>query len=238
MSDAGHGLRSESSQGPSDDSGSSEGQRSARREMRSILRSYFTPLSPFAGWRGIKTELVEVAREPFWGQLLLAGWIIGSFLLVVPYVVMFVVSLLRRVLPTSVVFHPVALIAVFAVVPLAVSIVLPLLVVNWLHREGAKEDVRDLQGWLPKEAYWYEGGDGSSLDQAVVLRGNLRGRRAFVAATLWLVARHGDFEVGWDLVNRRPLAEGKRQIEEWVIRLANGEEKRIYFDVTASTGED
>ncbi len=255
MSDRGGSPRSQMDLDPTDESGYPGQQRSAHHRIPYILWFFFGAFSPFqkrtaqatteggleqAGdwqWIGIKRSMMEVYRNPLARGLGLAGWIIGSFLFVVPYAVVFVLTLLGQFLPSSIVFNVFVLIAVFSVVALFISVALPLLVVNWVDREVVKEDVRNLEESLAGAGYGYEGGDGTSSDRAVVLRGDLRGRKHIVLAGMWLEARHGVPNVGWTLVNRRPLTEGHRRIEEWVIELAGGKQKTIYFELGGPADE-
>jgi hypothetical protein len=255
MSDMGGSPRFQMDRGLTDESGYPGQQRATHRRLPYIVWFFFGAFSPFqkrtaqpaaegglgqAGdwqWIGIKRSMMAVYRNPLARGLGLAGWIIGSFLFVVPYAVMFVLTLLGQFLPSSIVFNVFVLIAVISLVALFVSVALPLLVVNWVDREVVKEDVRNLEESLAGAGYGYEGGDGSSLDQAVVLRGDLRGRKHIDLAGMWLQARHGDPNVGWALVNRRPLTEGHRRIEEWVVELAGGKEKTIYFELGGPADE-
>jgi hypothetical protein len=255
VSDTGRSPRSQMDRGPTDESGYPGQQRPAHHRLPYIVWFFFGAFSPFqkrtaqatteggleqAGdwqWIGVKGSMMAMYRSPVALEFGLAGWIIGSFLLVVPFAVTFVLNLLGQFLPSSIVFNVFVLIAVFSLVALFVSVALPLLVVNWVGREVVKEDVRNLEESLAGAGYGYEGGDGSSLDQAVVLRGDLRGRKNIGLAGMWLQARHGDPNVGWALVNRRPLTEGHRRIEEWVIELAGGKQKTIYFELGGPADE-
>jgi hypothetical protein len=255
MSDMGGSPRFQMDRGLTDESGYPGQQRATHRRLPYIVWFFFGAFSPFQkrtaqaategdleqaeGWQwiGIKRSMMAVYRNPLARGLALAGWIIGSFLFVVPYAVTFVLTLLGQFLPSSIVFNVFVLIAVISLVALFISVALPLLVVNWVDREVVKEDVRNLEESLAGAGYGYEGGDGSSLDQAVVLRGDLRGRKHIDLAGMWLQARHGDPNVGWALVNRRPLTEGHRRIEEWVVELAGGKEKTIYFELGGPADE-
>jgi hypothetical protein len=250
MSDKGSSSPSRNDQGLRDDSGSSHAQRSARRGIPYIVWFLFGSFSPFQRqttpgatesgfeeeevwhWTGIKAQLVALARDPLARELTLAAWMIGSFLFVVPFALVVVSHLVAPFLPAEMSPNASLLVLVAEVVcvALGISVVAPLVVVNWLDREGAKEDLRDVEAWLPRKEYRYEGGDGSSLDRAVVLRGDLRGRRALALATQWVAARYGVYDTDWTLASRKSLTEGERKSEEWVIRLANGEERRIYFE--------
>jgi len=245
MSDTGGSSESQDDQGLRDDSGSFEAEPSARRGIRSILRSYFAPLSPFERSNdGPTTEgRFERAAAWDWGdtkalllacrrQFLFVGWIIGSFLFMVYIARPLVLSLLGRLYPGQLESTVAVDLAVGVCVPFIVSFVLPLVVGSRLVR--AKER-RGYEIWLPAKECEFEQGDGSSPDQPIVLFGNPLGRR--VGAELNVTERYGENEVDWTLVKCRPLVQDRREIEEWVIRLASGEEKRIYFEPKDAPGE-
>jgi hypothetical protein len=157
MSDLGQSPGPRTDHGPMDDSGFSLRQPAVGRRIPYIVWFFFAPFSPFekraAGdtteggleqeevwhWTGIKAQLLAVLQEPLVVVPAVAGWIIGSFLLVVPVVVVLVLNLLGRFLPTWFSANEFVLVAVFVFVPLGVSVVLPLVVLNWVLRQGLKD---------------------------------------------------------------------------------------------------
>jgi hypothetical protein len=238
MSDTGGTQESQDDQGLRDDSGSFEAEPSARRGIRSILRSYFAPLSPFEKPKdGTMTEGgFEKAPAWDWGdtkalllacrrQFLFVGWIIGSFLFMVYIARPLVLSLLARYYPGQLESTVPVDLAVVVCVPFIVSVVLPLVVGSLLVRA---EKMRGYEILLSKDGYQWKEGDGSSPAQPIALVGNRLGRIAL--AELWVEDIYGDYETDWTLIKTRPVGQGGGKIEEWVIRLADGEEKRIYFE--------
>jgi len=257
MSDTGGSPRPQMDQGPTDESGYRGPQRPARHRLPYVVWFLFGSFSPFQRqttpgatesgfeeeevwhWTGIKAQLVALARHRMARELTLAAWMIGSFLFVVPFALVVVSHLVAPFLPAEMSPNASLLVLVAEVVcvALGISVVAPLVVVNWLDREGAKEGLRDLEAWLPRKEYRYDGGDGSSLDRAVVLRGDLRGRRALALATQWVAARYGVYDTDWTLATRKSLTEGHRRIEEWVIELPGGKQKTIYFELGGPADE-
>jgi hypothetical protein len=91
-----------------------------------------------------------------------------------------------------------------------------------------------------KEKLWasrvrYEGGDGLTPEQPIVIRGALHPLVAR-AGELWLLmGACGRGSVDWEILHLDHFTLGRRHIDEYVIRLSSCEEERtIYFDVTES----
>ncbi|HYU52328.1 MAG TPA: hypothetical protein VEK37_05260 [Gemmatimonadaceae bacterium] len=84
---------------------------------------------------------------------------------------------------------------------------------------------------------WYEGGDGSTPDGAIVVRGagsDLEG----VAATFgWMHEHLGAKDEGWRLVTHSTGYDEVRKIDTFVVILRDGRQKRFYFDVSESFGK-
>jgi hypothetical protein len=81
---------------------------------------------------------------------------------------------------------------------------------------------------------WYEGGDGSTLNDAIVVRGagsDLEG----VAATFgWMHERLGAKDEEWRLISHSTGGDGVRKIDTFDVMLRGGERKVVYFDVSES----
>ena len=81
---------------------------------------------------------------------------------------------------------------------------------------------------------WYEGGDGSTIDDAIIVRGagsDLEG----VAATFgWMHEHLGAKDDSWQLISHSSGGRGARQIDTFNIVLRGGTAKLVYFDVTES----
>lgn len=84
----------------------------------------------------------------------------------------------------------------------------------------------------------YEGGDGSTPDDAIIVRGagsDLEG----VAATFgWMHEHLGAKDEGWRLLTHSTGSHGERQIDTFDVVVREGGRRRIYFDVSESFGKD
>lgn len=83
----------------------------------------------------------------------------------------------------------------------------------------------------------YEGGDGSSVEAAVVVRG-ARGPDEGVAAEYAYIERiHGAIGRGWFWETQSLVQAGGRGYDQIVIRLADGTLRSLYFDVSESAAK-
>ena len=84
---------------------------------------------------------------------------------------------------------------------------------------------------------WYEGGDGSTPEDAIVVRGagsDLEG----VAATFgWMHEHLGAKDEGWRLITHSSGFSGVRKIDTFNVVLRGGVPKLVYFDVSESFGK-
>ncbi len=76
------------------------------------------------------------------------------------------------------------------------------------------------------------GGPGDSLQTAIVIRKTPRGLSAAGAEHLLLVQRYGGKGDGWRLKSGDFLLESGRTYDVYTVTIADGRERRIYFDVT------
>ena len=85
--------------------------------------------------------------------------------------------------------------------------------------------------------YLYGGGDGSSLDQAVVI--NTLSSAVGIPADYGYLARvYGQQNVAWSVVRQVLLLHGNVRYDRLHIRLSNGEERSIYFDISQFYGQE
>jgi hypothetical protein len=84
---------------------------------------------------------------------------------------------------------------------------------------------------------WYEGGDGSTLDGAIVVRGAGSDLEGTAATFGWMHENLGAKDEGWRLVTHATGSDGDRKIDTFNVVLRDGGPRRIYFDVSESFGK-
>lgn len=83
----------------------------------------------------------------------------------------------------------------------------------------------------------FEGGDGASIQQAVIIRGAGHDLVGTIAEFRWLAWEFGKEDVDWGLETHSHGTFENRQIDTVVIRLSSGAVKTVYFDITDSFGK-
>jgi hypothetical protein len=83
----------------------------------------------------------------------------------------------------------------------------------------------------------YEGGNGDSLENAVVVRGARFDLAGTIAVFAWLTATYGQLNVDWRLKLQSHGRFGNREIDTLVLDIKNRGEKTVFFDVTDSFGK-
>jgi hypothetical protein len=83
----------------------------------------------------------------------------------------------------------------------------------------------------------FEGGDGSSWDNAVVVRGAALEFEGIAATFAWIEHQFGPKNVGWKLVSHSSGGDEHRKIDTFDIAVADGSKCRVFFDVTESFGK-
>src|SRR5262245_52928690 len=76
------------------------------------------------------------------------------------------------------------------------------------------------------------GGPGDSMHSAIVIRKTHRGLSAAGAEHLLLVQRYGRRAEGWNMKSCDLVQDAGRTFDVYVISLADGAERRLYFDIT------
>jgi hypothetical protein len=84
---------------------------------------------------------------------------------------------------------------------------------------------------------WFEGGDGSSWDQAVVVRGAVWEMEGIAATFDWMEWHLGHKDQDWTLVTHSSGGDGRRKIDTFHVRLTDGSRRTVFFDVTESFGK-
>jgi hypothetical protein len=87
-------------------------------------------------------------------------------------------------------------------------------------------------------AVWYEGGDGSTREGAIVVRGAASDLEGVAATFGWMHEHLGAKDEGWRLVTHSTgSSDGIHQIDTFDVIIRYGGPRRIYFDVSESFGK-
>jgi hypothetical protein len=89
---------------------------------------------------------------------------------------------------------------------------------------------------LADASVWYEGGDGLSPLDPVIVRGANYDMEGTWAEFAWLIQRYGQKDVDWRLVSHSTGSLGDRHIDTIVLQRPHDQELTHYFDVTESFG--
>jgi hypothetical protein len=82
---------------------------------------------------------------------------------------------------------------------------------------------------------WYEGGEGATVDEAIVVRGATSDLEGTAAVFGWILTHVGTRD-DWSLTSQMSGEVGERHIDTIDIVLSDGTPRRLYFDVTESFG--
>ena len=83
----------------------------------------------------------------------------------------------------------------------------------------------------------YSNGTGASLEDPIVITGAGHDMVGTMAIFSWLVQRHGEMNVEWQMLGKSGHHDGQRDIDIYTIQLRSGEERTYYFDITESYGK-
>src|SRR5262245_19560383 len=83
----------------------------------------------------------------------------------------------------------------------------------------------------------YSGGDGETMEEAVIIQGANNDLVGTLAEFQWLAEEFGQKDVDWRLETHSHGRMNEKEIDTIVLRLASGTRKTIYFDVTESFGK-
>jgi hypothetical protein len=95
-----------------------------------------------------------------------------------------------------------------------------------------RDRVADLSRALQDFGVSYEGGDGSSRPDAIVIRGAVYKPLALSALFGWLNARYGRKNRDWRMVGFSTDSGVDRTIDSVTIEFPNGTQKLLFFDVS------
>jgi hypothetical protein len=105
---------------------------------------------------------------------------------------------------------------------------------------GIRNAIKRLQQRLqktPSDGIWCEGGDGESVEEAIIIRGANHDMLGTWAEFMWLQWKFGEKGRDWNLIFHSTGARGDRQIDTVRIELPGGEQRDFFFDITESFGE-
>ena len=83
----------------------------------------------------------------------------------------------------------------------------------------------------------YEGGDGSTRESAIIVRGAVSELEGIAATFGWMHEHLGAKDEEWRLVTHASGIDGDRKIDTFHVVLRRGETRHIYFDVSESFGK-
>lgn len=83
----------------------------------------------------------------------------------------------------------------------------------------------------------FEGGPGDVIERAVIIQGAPDEALGVAAEYRYLAREFGRPGVDWDLVGQGLLERGRRRYDEMHIKLADGTERTIFFDITQFFGK-
>jgi hypothetical protein len=87
------------------------------------------------------------------------------------------------------------------------------------------------------QALAYEGGNGDSIEGAIIIRGAKSDLMGTWAEFHWLTERFGQKGSEWHLISHSHGQMRGKDIDTMVIQLSAGAQKTIYFDITESFGK-
>jgi hypothetical protein len=83
----------------------------------------------------------------------------------------------------------------------------------------------------------FEGGPGDTIERAVIIRGAPNEALGVQAEYVYLAREFGRPRVDWELVGQGLTEHGDRAYDEMHIKLADGTERTIFFDITQFFGK-
>src|SRR5262249_37891589 len=88
-----------------------------------------------------------------------------------------------------------------------------------------------------KQHIFFEGGTGSTVEDAIVIRGAHFDLEGTYAEFAWLAESCGRKGVDWELISHSHGKHGGRDIDTFEIKLADATPLTVYFDCTESFGK-
>jgi len=94
---------------------------------------------------------------------------------------------------------------------------------------------RAVRSALPDGGIWFDGGDGSSLADGIVVRGLEPDHTREGIEIWWLQIWMGEQGSDWELIERTEVSDQDRMFDVVTIELAGGDQQQVVFDVTGGT---
>jgi hypothetical protein len=107
--------------------------------------------------------------------------------------------------------------------------------VNWLR--SLRRSSREALSGANSEDIVFEGGNGDSLEAAVVVRGARYDLMGTWAEITWLTQRYGKKDSDWKLLLHSHCTHEGREIDTFELLLADGRPLTVFFDCTDSFGK-
>lgn len=83
----------------------------------------------------------------------------------------------------------------------------------------------------------FEGGSGDTIERAVIIRGVSNHVLGVESEYLFLTQKFGQRGIDWNLERQTLLTPGNRAYDEMSIKLSDGTERTIIFDITEFFGK-
>jgi len=95
----------------------------------------------------------------------------------------------------------------------------------------------DLKNTFEKGKITFEGGNGDSIDNAVVVKGAQFDLAGTTAEFAWVTKMYGRKDRDWYLLSHSHGRYGDREIDTIVIDIKNSAQQTIFFDISESFGK-
>jgi hypothetical protein len=85
--------------------------------------------------------------------------------------------------------------------------------------------------------FFFEGGNGDTVETAVIVRGAQFDLLETYAEFAWLTQMYGQKDSDWTLISHSHGVQRQREIDTFVLKLRDGTSRTVYFDCTESFGK-
>ncbi len=108
---------------------------------------------------------------------------------------------------------------------------------NWLRRprRSSRESPSGVDN--ARGSIFFEGGNGDTVEAAIVVRGARFDLVGTYAEFWWLTQKYGQKDIDWKLLTHSTGEHGGRYIDTFELQLAEGKLLTVFFDCTESFGK-